>query len=429
MSFGYVTMSGGWCVEVWFKQNGPTTGRFPSMLVQYSQNRVGWGTLGTTRGRQLWFGLTPTGQVLGEVWDKDGVKRIEYISDDVTDNEWHHVAFNMLSDLRTLQVYLNGLLVSSIASSVDVVWDAGSMSIAGAYQPKQGTYGTYQWTGQLAYVAVKDLTLSGNQIFDHYSAGAGGTVYYGDDEVTRFNRILDWAKVPEQSRALDAPTTFLQGIEVTGNNALDKLQETANGAGGYVYADGQAQIVYHNRARRYNKTSIFTFSESLGTAVEIGLDFVIDDEWIYNDIRGSRPFGTSVRMIDQESIDTFGPKVYEISVPVTTHEEMRNRVGWLLSKYKFDKIRLNTVTIEAFTSEPMQAAATGLLDIGDVVTLDDLPDHAPLTTMSFVIEGITYNVDYKIPKWSVTFNLSPAEYEKVFEIGTSVLGGGDKVAY
>lgn len=431
MSFGYVTTTDGFYVESWILQNG-AAGRYCAIATQYTQADSTWGILGSTRGRQFWFGLNAAGALYLDVWGKDGVERITWTDPapvNIIDNAWHHVACRLGTDKRTFTVFVDGLPIASTASAVDLVWDAGVLVFAGQYQPKFGSYGWGVWPGRMAYIAAKDAYISDNKVWDHYSSGNGGAVYYGDNEVMRINRVLDWADTPEQARQLDLPMVQLQGIEVTGANALDKTQEAAEAATGYAFADGQTKIIYHNRRRRYNRYSVFTLAESLGTAIEAGVAFSIDDSWVYNDVRGDRPFGSNIRMLNQDSINAYGRKVYKITLPVTSHEELRNAVGWLLSKYKTDRLRVESVTIEASTSTSLHPAATGKIQIGDRITLDEQPSHAPQPTLEFTVEGLSVDIDFKEPHWKTTFNLSPAEYDRVFEIGVSALGAGDRIAY
>src|SRR5262249_50827212 len=151
--------------------------------------------------------------------------------------------------------------------------------------------------------------LTDNRIFEHYTAGRGGTVYYGDNEVTRLNRIYDWATVPQQSRRFDVPVTVLQGIEVGGTGVGDAVKKTASDARGVVFADGQSRMVYQNRRHRYNRPVRKVFAESLISAPEMTVTFTTDDAYVFNDIRGSRPFGGSVRMVNALSKATYGLKV------------------------------------------------------------------------------------------------------------------------
>jgi hypothetical protein len=70
------------------------------------------------------------------------------------------------------------------------------MSFGGSYTAALGNFGDLLYNGSLAYFAAWDTALSDSRILEHYTAGNGGTVFYGDDEVKRLGRILDYCNVP-----------------------------------------------------------------------------------------------------------------------------------------------------------------------------------------------------------------------------------------
>lgn len=432
MSHGYVTPSTGFTIEVWFNRAALPTW-WESLFCQYTQANAAWSTNIIVNGRQMWFGHTNgTGALYLNCYKENGTQVVSWTDPSPngyeSDGQWHHVAVSLQSDKTHWKVYLDGVLLASITGTAAVDWNPGIITVGGAYAPHLGLFGYYVSSAKMAMFAATNKELSANRIAEHYAAGAGGTVYYGDDEVTRLTRILDWTSTPENCRLLDDPIVTLQGIEVDGTNGLDAVQNTARAAGGYVFADGQSWIQYHNRRHRYNRFSLFTFAESLGSAVEAGVNFITDEEKIYNDVRGSRPYGGSYRMTDLVSVSQFGRKTFSFSLPITSAEDLRNNVGWLLSRYGSEHLRISGVTIRAESSALIEAAATGRVEIGDHIVLDELPDFAPVTTMTLTVEGLSLSADFLEKTWSLEMHLTPAEFDDVFEIGRSALGGKDKIA-
>lgn len=437
MAFGYVSSTGGFTIEVWFKRDalGAT---FETLFNQRTQAAVTWttGALNGT-GRQMILEMNSSGALGFQLVDEtttSGTMVVNYIDPSPTgygnDNEWHHVAVRLGTNRIAWTIFLDGQSYASGNASAAVDWNPGVLTFGAQYAPHVGDFGTYVWSKWLAYPTVYNKPLTDNRIFEHYTAGAGGTVYYGDDEVTRLTRIADWAEVPDQSREFEEAMITMQGIQVEDANALTAFQETADAAGGLVFADGQSRLVYHNRRHRYNRWSIVTLAESTDSAPEYGITFTIDDANIYNDVRGDRPFGSTVRLVDEISKAAHGRKTYSFSIPVTSHEELQNAVAWISSRYRNAVVRVSDVSFRAESSDLIEWIATGGVTIGDHITLDELPpDSAPEVKMEFTVENVSLSVDIKNRVWIVKLQLSPYEFNNVFEVGISHLGSTYRIGY
>lgn len=437
MSYGYVTPTGGWTIELWFKSDALSS-TYRTLFNQRTQASVSWSGFSFDRqGRQLILEVTPAGALSFQFMNEGsgtGVNLLQWTDAGgagyANDNQWHHVALRMSTDKKGWAIYLDGTVLGSGTLATATNWKPGILTFGAQYAPHLGDFGSYVWDKWLAYIGVYNKPLTFNRILEHYTAGSGGTVYYGDNEVTRMQRIADWAEVPDQSLEFDSPVVVLQGIQVEGTNALTAFQDSAAAASGLIFADGQSRLVYHNRRHRYNRWVARTFSETNKSAPEIGLTFTIDDANIYNDIRGDRPYGSTVRLQDAVSKASHGRKTYSFSIPVTTHEELRNAVAWLSSQYAEPRVRVSDVTFKAESSDDIEWMATGGITIGDHIVIDELPgEAAPMATMEFVVEKISAQVNVKTREWEVSLELSPFELSQVFQVGVSTLGPNYVVAY
>jgi hypothetical protein len=441
MAYGYINpaVGPGFTWEVWFKSDA-TSSTFRTLWNSRTQASVTWnlGASITGVGRQMTFGIAQTVNAFQfTIADETNLiaNTVAFWTDPsptgyASDNVWHHVAFRLSANRVTWTVFLDGAVYATGNTSAPVDWKPSLQTFGAEYAPHVGDFGNTLWNKWLSYCAMYEKPLSDNRIFEHYTAGSGGTVYYGDDEVTRLHRIADWAEVPEQSREFETALINLQGIQVAGTNALQAFQESANAAGGLVFADGQSRLVYHNRRHSYNRWNIATFSETNGSAPEVGLTFTVDDNNIYNDVRGERPFGSQIRQVDDASKASFGRKTYSFSLPLTTHEELLNAVSWISTRYREAVIRVSQILFRAESSDLIEWASTGGLRIGDHITLEELPaDAAPESTMEFIVEKISIGADLKNKIWTLSLELSPYELQKVYQVGVSTLGSADKIAY
>lgn len=438
MSYGYVNPSTGFTVECWFKTNA-TSANARMLFNSRTQAQVQWsvGAVPTSYGRQLTIGLTNTQalnfQLVNET-STTGTIVATYTDPSPAgygnDNIWHFVAFRLNSNRSTWTLFLDGAILATGNASAQVFWNPSVQTFSAEYAPHMGDFGNSIWNKWLAYPALFEKALSDNRILEHYTAGSGGTVYYGDDEVTRLTRISDWAEVPDQSREFETSLVNLQGIQVSGTNALTAMQDTVFASSGLLYADGQSRIIYHNRRHGYNRWNVITLAESFDAAPEMGVVFSVDDTYIYNDVRGDRPFGSEFRIVNQISKAAYGRKTYSFSLPVTTHEELVNAVAWIASRYREPVVRASTMSFAAESSDLIEWAATGGLQIGDHLVIDELPgDAAPEVLMEFVVEKINLDVDVKNRTWRLNLEMSPFEIHEVFQIGVTPLGPRYRIAY
>lgn len=432
MAYGYLTPLGGFVIEFWFNRTAIPT--YPEAIVsQQSQNpAVAWSADSSINGRQfiIYFDITTgaltleirntAGTIVGSFADSSGSYS--------TDGEWHFVALRLEGDKKTYQLWIDSEIVYSAALSVALDWVPGVLAVGGTYAPHLSNFGKNLFNGGIAYFAAYNVVRSKARVVEHYTAGSGGSVFYGDDEVTRLQRLYTFAGVPINSQQFEEPVSNLQGLQVAGQNALEKTLATASDATGLVFADGQSVMVYQNRRHRYNRPILLTLTEETSSAPNIGMTFTTDDTKVYNDVRASRPNGGSARLRNRSSEFEYGPHVYDLTLAITSDEEMRNAGSWLAERYGEDKVRIEGVTLAAESSDLIEELVQ-LVSIGDRIAFDDLPDNAPHTYGEYVVEGISVNADFKAETWSIGLTLSPAELWDVMEVGVSTLGDGSRIAF
>ena len=431
MSYGYVTPTGGFTIELWFNHVAIPTWT-EALINQQTEANPTWSSTPAVNGRHLLVYLDTTG-ALNVDWRNEAGTQLRLWTDDTTsyanDSAWHFLALRMASDAKTWSLFLDGeakTTTTALATAID--WEPGVMSIGGAYAAHLGNFGEYLYKGGIAYVAVWNRELTTNRISEHYAAGNGGTVFYGDDEVTRLGRLYDYCGVPTNARRYDPAVTTLQGVQIAGQNGLTQIADTGENVGGLVFADGQAVMVYHNRRHRYNRPILTTLTERTASAPDVGMEFSTDDTKVYNDIRASRPYGGTARLRNLSSEYEYGRRVHEIKWAITSDDEMRNAGTWLAARYGEDRVRISGVTLSAESSDVIQELAE-TITIGDRIAFDDLPGNAPQIYMEFFVEGISVSANFKDETWSLGLELSPAELWDVFQVGVSTLGDGSRIAF
>lgn len=278
--------------------------------------------------------------------------------------------------------------------------------------------------GRHGHLAIWDRALSLAELNQIWRLGDGGGVDFAEDETARIARIAAMAEYRGEL-ALDAAKSVLQGPDWSaGANALDELQGAADDASGYVFMDGDGRLTYHNRARRQSAAVRYVLSD-----YEPGLSFDMDDDRIINEVAYKRPNGIEGVVKDQTSIDSFGRKSKSIELAVTADSAVQDAAYWLLNVYAQPSVRCDQVVLNPSATPALFLPVLGV-EIGDRITLSDLPWSAPESSADFYVEAIEIDVQAggSTAQWGAILSLSPADNSDVWILEDPTLGRLDRSA-
>lgn len=337
------------------------------------------------------------------------------------------------------------LITLSITAGEGSLWinDTWATSTADVYgpavattlrQPKYITVGgNLSWTyaqdfasGRYGHVAVWDRALT-SEHREAYWIGAG---MYGsskgpfrEDETARLSRLVRYAGFVGET-AFDTAASNILGVEWdTGQTAVEEIQTTAEDASGYVFMDGDGCLTYHNRKRRQGAPVRFTLGEATGLPYGSDLDLQVDEDRIVNEVAFTRPSGASGVIRDDGSMIAHGKKTKSVELRVTSDAEVLDASYWILNRYKDPVIRCDEVTLEATACPALFPVVLGV-EIGDRITLGDLPAASPASSLAFYVEAISTTVKAEgvTPEWVTVLSLSPASLNDVWVLEDDTLG-------
>jgi hypothetical protein len=308
----------------------------------------------------------------------------------------------------------------------DDVLDMRWASLGGA---QAGTIYQEYANGRYGHLAVWDRELSNTEVSEIWKLGDYNGADFAEDEKSRLARIATMANYTGET-AYDAGMSTLQGPDwSTGASALDELQGAAQGASGYIFMDGDGRLTYHNRARRQAAAVRFELGDSLGLPWEPGLQFEMDEDRIINEVSYKRTNGIEGVLKDQASIDAYGKKSTSLELAVTADSAVQDAAYTLLNTYADPMVRCDSVTLKASATPSLFLVTLGL-EVGDRITLTDLPTAAPDTELDFYVEAI--NTDVSVSggtlEWVTALSLSPADGSDVWVLEDSTLGRLDRTA-
>lgn len=179
--------------------------------------------------------------------------------------------------------------------------------------------------------------------------------------------------------------------------------ETAGAGGRLVDAAGFPGLWWRGRVSKEAQAAKLTFSLT-GSQVH-SADPTDDDLLTVNDVTVERLDGGSARATDDTSIAALGryAKRYEVSL----HDpgDAAQHASWQLHFGTVDEMRWPELTV-TWERNSGQQDEGGLLQIGDVIELDDVPTWAGGGSTRLVVEG--YRDEVTDSTWRTTYVLVPA---------------------
>jgi hypothetical protein len=292
-----------------------------------------------------------------------------------------------------------------------------------------GSLYTEYSNGRHAHLAIWDKRMWQVDLDPIWRLGDNGGADFPESETARITRLADMANYAGET-VYDPGMSTLQGPGwSSGASALEELQTAAEDASGYLFIDGDGRLTYHNRDRRQGAVVRYVLSDSLGLPYEPGLQFEMDDDRIINEVTYKRTNGIEGFLKDRASVTSYGRKSKSIELRLTSDSAVQDAAYALLNHYSTPVVRCDSVTLNATASPSLFVLALGA-EIGDRITLSDLPSSAPDSSLDFYIEAIATDVSVNgaTLEWVTTLSLSPAENSEVWILEDPTLGRLDRTS-
>jgi hypothetical protein len=280
-----------------------------------------------------------------------------------------------------------------------------------------GNYGDLAGDPAIGHVVV---TSTANAMFTGSVYSALGA-HRSEPATSRFLRLCEEESVPATIKIF--PTSEAMGPQRTGT-LLDLLAECeVTDDSVVVEPKGFLGLILRTRSSKYNQTAEVTLSYSGGNISE-PFEPTDDDRGIVNDVTVSRAEGSSARSEQTTGpLSTQPPPVgvgrYNSNTVLNVNEDTQlpDQASWRLHVGTWDEARYPNVRVNLPKNPSLAAAVTGL-DIGDLVSLTNLPAWVPPGPADVILEGYTETIGHPIA-WDLTGNFSPAGPYRVGVYGAS----------
>jgi hypothetical protein len=220
--------------------------------------------------------------------------------------------------------------------------------------------------------------------------------YAGETAGTRIARLcaeegINYQRVQPQA----APGSTAMGIQHPASLTTLLGEAVTSDMGVLLEPRDQVGLAYRDRETLYDQTAKLALSYS-AAQLAAPLDPVDDDQRTVNDVTLTRTDGSSTRDTQATGplgVSTIGQYDTSLSVSLYRDTQLPDQAGWRLhmgttDEARYPVLRLNLAHSTFTTSDSMMTAAL-TLDVGDRVTIDNLPAWLPPDQISLIVEGIS----------------------------------------
>lgn len=277
----------------------------------------------------------------------------------------------------------------------------------------------------LADTAIGHITVQ-NAITTLFELGAGLNAYTGEDALDRLARLAT-----ENGITLELiGAGGLSGRCGPQRQAtlLELLREAAAIDGGVLYEpDTGSTLAYRSLDSITRQTALtLAYVENQYRPFEP----TEDDQNTRNDVTVTRSGAGSFRVTDEDGplgVATIGRYDEDKTLNLATDQDAQHQAQWALNLGTVDDLRWPTVGFNMadprILADPELVLALAELDIGDRLTITDLPEWLPPFPADVIVQGIAETITPS--SWQITLNTSPAAPFEVAEADWATRWGND----
>lgn len=338
----------------------------------------------------------------------------------VDDGRVHHVVVTVAnaggSD-RTISIWVDGKLDTQNTVAVTTIpADSAEVYVGSGFTFTGAGTGTIAFTfeGTIGHVAIFNSTLDAAGVQRIHRTGADGLP--GEDTGTRAQRIAGYAGL--SGGAYDRGLSNLGAQSLAGRSVAEVWAELAatEAAPIYIGADGTPRA--HTRGRRRNAEPAFVLDTARKHYREI--PYGSDKQLLVNDLTYTGAGGARGRVVDSDSIDTFGRyRGDPLELPLVSEFEARQRALGRLKDYAQPGVRAKAIVVTPSAVPELFAA---MLDAGlsQRFTTINLPATHPAPALDYLVEHVRHS--WTETEWTTTMRGSPYDRTPYFQADHPVYG-------
>ena len=316
-----------------------------------------------------------------------------------------------------------------IAIRVDATTDGGSTyedlfvgfvtDINLSYPDKNNSFANFQASDAFMKIANTQI------IDDSFSSTDSGTL---------INNILNSSTVKfSGDRDIETGVSNMQALSNFSGNTLSILQKVEQSENGLLFMSKDGKLTFKSRHTTFPSSPSATFSDDGSDIPYLRVDYINDDNEIYNIINLTRLNGTT------QSVEDIGSQGKYLIRTLTrdglyndNDAEVLDASNFLLGKFKDAIIRFDNLVVDLTEATTSNQNTILQREVGDLVKVELSPvgggSPAQISTNE-IIDSISYNITPDI--FSCSYKLSNADVQAFLRLDNVLFGvlDTDKLGY
>lgn len=251
---------------------------------------------------------------------------------------------------------------------------------------------------------------------------------------TLIGNILDNANVKfGTNRNIETGVSTMQSLSGLSGNTLSVLQTVEQSENGLLFMAKDGRLTFKSRHTTFPSTAAATFSDDGSDIPYLKVDYINDDNEIYNIISLQRVSGSTQTVSDTGSQLKYLVRTLSRSGLYNNSDaEVLNAANFLLGKFKDALIRFDNLQVDLTEASTSNQNSVLAREVGDVIKVELTPPGggSPSQISSFeIIDSISYSITPDI--FSSTYQLSNADVQAFFRLDNTLFGklDTDKLGY
>jgi len=258
--------------------------------------------------------------------------------------------------------------------------------------------------------------------------------FSSSDSGTLVNNILDNANVKfGADRDIETGISTMQAISGLSENTLSVLQNVERSENGLLFMAKDGKITFKSRHTTFPSSPAATFSDDGSDVPYLQVDYINDDNEIFNIVSLQRTGGSTQTVQDTASQGKYLIRTLNRTGLLNNSDtDVQNAANFLLGKFSDALIRFDNLVVDL--TEATTSNQNTVLDreVGDLVKVELTPPGSgspSQITKNEIIDSISYNITPDI--FSCTYQLSNADVQSFMRLNNTLFGilDTDKLGY
>jgi len=316
-----------------------------------------------------------------------------------------------------------------IAIRVDATTDGGSTyedlfigfvtDINLSYPDKNNSFANFEASDAFMKIANTQI------IDDNFSATDSGTL---------INNILNSSTVKfSGDRDIETGVSNMQALSNLSGNTLSILQKVEQSENGLLFMSKDGKLTFKSRHTTFPSSPSATFSDDGSDIPYLRVDYINDDNEIYNIVNLTRLNGTTQSVEDIGSQGKYLVRTLTRTDLLNDNDaEVLDASNFLLGKFKDAIIRFDNLVVDLTEATTTNQDTILQREVGDLIKVELSPvgggSPSQITTNE-VIDSINYNITPDI--FSCSYKLSNADVQAFMRLDNVLFGvlDTDKLGY